>query len=94
MDITVCVPLPEGNAAEVSLLSFCTLKNSQHPANTMFTFDNAHSIIIDTCPDDDNKRSGSDLAISSKSQSFAKFMDNFYRLNLDFWDKYVLDKVQ
>jgi len=78
VDIKIAAPVTKENSDDAKLLSFCKISDSNNVHNTMYTFDNQESMVIDTIPDDENYISGRDLGVHSKSDSFSRLMDDFY----------------
>ena len=68
---------------EVSSLDFCNIREMKNTENNFLSIDNKECLIIEPIPDDDNLVYGRDLGMWISSQSFTKFMDEFFNSNFE-----------
>ncbi|MBD3355123.1 hypothetical protein GF361_04010 [Candidatus Woesearchaeota archaeon] len=64
---------------EIKSLDFCDIRKTKKSENNYISIDNKKSIVIEPIPDDDNFKYGRDLGIWVSSESFTKFMDDFFK---------------
>ena len=68
---------------EIGSLNFCDIRRIKNADNNLISIDNKECIIVEPIPDDDNIVYGRDLGMWVSSQSFTKFMDEFFSSNFN-----------
>jgi sugar-specific transcriptional regulator TrmB len=71
------------NLQEIRSLNFCDIRHVQETNNNLFSVDGNESMIIEPTPDDDNIIYGRDFGIIASSDSFTRFLDNFFVSNFN-----------
>ncbi len=64
---------------EIKSLDFCDIRKTKKSENNYISIDNKKSMVIEPIPDDDNVKYGRDMGMWISSESFTKFMDNFFK---------------
>ncbi len=78
VNVSIAGVVNKNNADEIKTLDFCTIKKIDKAHNTLFSVDNKECIIVEPVPDDDDIVYGRDLGIWVLSNSFTRFMDDFF----------------
>jgi len=71
------------NLQEITSLNFCEIKHIPKTNNNLFSVDGKESMIIEPTPDDDNIIYGRDFGIIASSDSFTRFLDNYFVSNFN-----------
>lgn len=77
---------------ELNSLDFCDIRRIKNAENNFLSIDNKECLVIEPIPDDENILYGRDLGMWVSSDSFTKFIDEFFSLNFNKARKIFPDK--
>lgn len=76
--VNILAPLTDSNKEDAQILCQCQPKHVGDPCVIVFLFDMQTCFIIDPLPDDENYKSGKDVAMCSENANFIKLMHTFF----------------